>query len=95
MKNETLLTVLPGASDLERLVVVLVKTSEGESQISLRQQTWAENIGWYDQKSLELAPHQLRQLRTWGNSARPELKRQRDETPALLAFPGLDRVESA
>ncbi len=62
-KNECLLATLPGSSPGDRLLVVLVHTKAGRSQIVLRQQSWAEGIGWYDQKSMALEPHQLRQLK--------------------------------
>ena len=62
-KNECLLATLPSSDPGDRLLVVLVHTKAGKSQVVLRQQSWAEGIGWYDQKSLALDPHQLRQLK--------------------------------
>ena len=62
-KDECLLATLPGSSPGDRLLVVLVHTKAGNSQVVLRHQSWAEGIGWYDQKSLGLEPHQLRQLK--------------------------------
>ncbi len=100
MKAETCLATLPGATDSERLVVVLAPAAGGSTRIALRQQTWAEGIGWYDQTSLELAPEQVHQLRavlgvTGGRAVpRPRPRDDRDQ-PATLAFPGVLRVESA
>jgi hypothetical protein len=92
--SECVLSILPGANDEDRLAVVLVRARDGSSVISLRQQTWAEGIGWYDQKCLDLEPGQLRGLRAalgWGGQTKPD----RTEMPAILSFPGSARVESA
>ena len=88
-KDECLLATLPGSSPGDRLLVVLVHTKAANSQVVLRHQSWAEGIGWYDQKSLGLAPHQLRRLKgvLGGRSAAPE--RQDADAPAILPFPGL------
>src|SRR5690606_1498212 len=77
--RETVLAELPGESDHERLLVVhrVTAASVGPqaSQIELRQQTWAEKIGWFTQSSVQLTPNQLGALRlTLGRSphtARP------------------------
>lgn len=95
MTHECLLATLPGASDAERVLVVLLQLPDGGSRISLRQQNWAEGIGWYDQKSLDLEPDQFRQLRRGfvpggaARAARPEAE------AVTLPFPGVARVESA
>lgn len=85
MNTECLLAVLPGTSDDKRLAVFLQQTTAGDSQISLRQQTWAQGIGWYDQKTLELDPSQLRMLRgvLGGASSR---RAEPTEAPAVLPF---------
>jgi len=62
--SECQLAVIPGSNACERLLVGLLCNRSGESQITLRQQSWAEGIGWYDQKTLSLAPAQLRHLKT-------------------------------
>ncbi len=94
MNHECLLATLPGSCETERVVVVLVQMEDG-SRISLRQQNWAEGIGWYDQKSLELEPEQYRQLRR-GLGAASTVRRPVPEGEAVtLLFPGVARVESA
>jgi hypothetical protein len=92
--TECVLATIAGSEENERLLVVLTQTEAGRSQIVLRQQSWAEGIGWYDQKSLELDPHQLRQLKAVLGGKGPVLPREPAETPAILAFPGV-RTESA
>ena len=60
---ETILAKLPGASDDERMVVLLRHTPAEGSQIELCQQTWGEGVGWFNQTSVQLQPHQVAQLR--------------------------------
>lgn len=95
MNTEYFIASLPGSSDNERLAVVLVHTPNGPSKFSLRQQCWTEGIGWYDQKSLDLAADQFRQLQTiLGGTARPARTMVQTEEPAILRFPGA-QTESA
>lgn len=75
------LTVLPGATDQERILVVLSHTASG-SVIELQQQSWGEGVGWFTQSTLPLQPCQAAALRqALGGSgqaspaARPSAKR--------------------
>lgn len=95
MTHECVLNTLPGSSDTERVVVVLVPLPEGGNKISLRQQNWAEGIGWYDQKCLDLEQEQFRQLRRGGASVHTARRSSDESEVATLPFPGLARVESA
>lgn len=85
MHSENFLAILPASADDERLVVYLVREADGSSKLSLRQQNWAEGIGWYDQKTLDLEPAQLRMLRSLGASVAPA--RHSSDAPATLPFP--------
>lgn len=71
---ECVLGNLSGAHEHERLQVILQSTDEG-SRVCLRQQTWGEGIGWFTQRTLDLTPDQVAQLKTVlgvsGQSARP------------------------
>ena len=60
---ETLLTTIPGANDSERLELVLYTHLDGKNRLELRQQSWGEGVGWYTQGTIELAPHQVADLR--------------------------------
>ena len=103
MIRECQLAALPGSHDCERLTVVLLQGEDGDSRVSLHQQTWAEGIGWYDQKRIDLDPEQLRQLRgVLGTpalrSAASRVASPRPEAsvePAILAFPFGPQIESA
>src|SRR5437667_11145086 len=59
---ETVLTAIP-ASDTERLVVVLVRSSEAGSRMELRQQSFSTGIGWFTQSTVQLEPGQVAALR--------------------------------
>lgn len=61
-QSETLLTAIP-ASDVERLVVVLVQSADGKSRMELRQQSFSNGIGWFTQSTVHLEPSQVASLR--------------------------------
>lgn len=62
MSHEAVLTTIPGGHDREQLVVVLRSGPQG-SQLVLKQQTWGQGVGWYDQSSVEIEPQQVQALR--------------------------------
>ena len=59
---ETVLTAIP-ASDVERLLVVLVQTPDHGSRMELRQQSFSTGIGWFTQSTVQLEPEQVAALR--------------------------------
>jgi hypothetical protein len=59
---ETILTAIP-ASDVERLLVVLVQTKDHTSRMELRQQSFSTGIGWFTQSTVHLEPGQVAALR--------------------------------
>lgn len=63
MVAQTVLATIPGATARRRVQVVLVQRPDGQLSLSLRDQHYAGGIGWFDQRTLELEPCQLRQLR--------------------------------
>jgi len=60
--TETVVTAIP-ASDLERLLVVLVQTKDHGSRMELRQQSFSAGIGWFTQSTVQLEPSQVAALR--------------------------------
>lgn len=88
MPGRTVLTTLSGSAPHERLQVALKQQRGGRVVLELSQQHYAEGIGWYDQRGLELDPRQLRQLQSiLGGS--PAFNVMNDErAPAILPFPG-------
>jgi hypothetical protein len=61
-RPETLLATLPGESDRERVLVVMVVTAEG-SRVEIRNQSWGDGLGWFTQGSVQLEPQQVAGLR--------------------------------
>jgi hypothetical protein len=59
---ETVLSSIP-ASDVERLLVVLVQSAEHGSRMELRQQSFSKGIGWFTQSTVRLEPGQVAVLR--------------------------------
>jgi hypothetical protein len=60
--SETVLTAIP-ASDVERLLVVLVHLPDKSSRMELRQQSFSKGIGWFTQSTVHLEPGQVAALR--------------------------------
>src|SRR5262245_17696451 len=61
--NETVLSTLNGATEHERILVVLVHEPAGGSRLELRQQSFGVGVGWFTQSSVTLEPHQVAELR--------------------------------
>jgi len=67
--QETPLNLLPGDTETERLQVVLVQES-GDRHIELRQQSFSDSMGWYNQSSVHLSHQQWAALKmTMGGTA--------------------------
>ena len=62
MTGRTVLATLGGRGPSQRLQVSLVHAEEGGLLIDLREQHYAEGIGWFDQRRLEIDPRQYQQL---------------------------------
>lgn len=60
---EILLSVVPGATDNDRLLLVLRQQFGDGTQLELRQQSWADGIGWFTQSSVSIHPEQLDSVR--------------------------------
>ncbi len=64
MDSTCLLATLDSDHADERVQVVLNRTSDGASTVSLVQQSWSESLGWYTQQALDLTSEQVGQLRS-------------------------------
>ena len=84
---ETVLGVLPAASDKERVLLVLIQAADSVgamgSRMELRQQSFGEGIGWFTQSTVQLEPGQVADLRNAlgmttaaAPSRRPKLPRE-------------------
>lgn len=63
LAHDVVLSTIAGATDKERLLVVLC-TRSGESRLELRQQSFGDGIGWFTQSTVALEPNQVAELRT-------------------------------
>ena len=87
--GRTILATLDGSGPCERLQVVLVQGDDGLS-IGLAEQHYAEGVGWFTQRSIELDPRQWAALKaTLGEDrAAGRLGHAAEDRPATLPFPG-------
>jgi hypothetical protein len=89
MVGRTILATLPGSAPLERLQVALVQRPDGRLMIDLREQHYAEGIGWFDQRTMELEPRQFQQLQAALGLKGTYVPPVADaEAPMTIPFPG-------
>ncbi|MCH1439734.1 MAG: hypothetical protein L7W43_08755 [Rubripirellula sp.] len=95
MQNETILNVFPASDDLHRLVIA-VQQEEGHSssRLVLRQETYADDVGWFVQSFVAIEPEQVAGLKmALSNKVSSRMKTAgRDaglsRVPAILSFDG-------
>jgi hypothetical protein len=90
MDAQILLADLPGTSPGERLRVAIGQARDGRLTIDLREQHFAEGIGWFDQRTLSLDPLQFKRLQAvLGMKETAGEALGEAEAPATIPFPGL------
>ena len=95
MQNETILNVFPAADDLHRLVIA-VQQDEGHtaSRLVLRQETYADDVGWFVQSCVAIEPEQVAGLKmALSSQSATRIKTDRrhsslSRVPAILSFDG-------
>src|SRR5258708_5143677 len=88
MVTGTVPSTLPDSTSDRRLRVLLVRRRGGLAAFDLREQHYAEGLGWFDQRAPELKPRQLRQLQEILGPGRTAQVSAEAESPAILRFPG-------
>jgi hypothetical protein len=88
MAHRTVLATIAGSEPHQRLQVALTQGGDGRLVIDLRDQHYAEGIGWFDQRTLALDPRQFRQLKAVLGMNSSALAEFEHETPATIPFPG-------
>ena len=63
-RYETILAVIPGSTDRDRVLIVKEVKAGQADHIELRQQSYGDGVGWFTQNSLTLAADQVEQLRS-------------------------------
>src|SRR5512135_562560 len=84
----TVLTTIAGSAPYQRLEVALVQGRDGRLTIDLREQHYAEGIGWFDQRALELDSRQFRQLQEALGAKSAQLGADLEKAPVSIPFPG-------
>ena len=88
MYGRTVLAPLAGSSPIQRVQVTLAQHKDGRLAIELRDQHYAEGIGWFDQRALDLDPRQFRQLQAVLGSRTSVLALAEEKPCATISFPG-------
>ncbi len=88
MAHRTVLATIAGSEPHQRLQVALTQGGDGRLAIDLRDQHYAEGIGWFDQRTLALSPQQFRQLQAVLGLQAATIAEAEQEAPAILPFPG-------
>ncbi|MBV8606687.1 MAG: hypothetical protein JO034_04410 [Singulisphaera sp.] len=91
MVTLSVLATLADSVPDRRLQVLLVRR-DGGFVLVLRQQHFAAGIGWYDQRTLEMEPRQLRQLQRILARRGSDEELAEAEPPATLPFPKPSRT---
>ena len=79
-EDRTLLTILPGVEDSQRIAVLLVGKNGG---IELQHQSWGEGVGWFTQSSVTLDPTQATLFRQSLGASSPKPRRISSDRPTL------------
>src|SRR5215211_7064521 len=93
MAARTVLATLAGSAPYQRLLVALEQRGDGRLAIELREQHYAEGIGWFDQRTMSLDPRQFRQLQAALGLKAEVLDEAEAEVPATIPFPGPRTIE--
>ena len=88
MSARTVLATIAGSAPFQRLQVALVQRRDGRLSIDLREQHYAEGIGWFDQRALELDPRQFQQLQAVLGLKPALVEAAAEEPRATIPFPG-------
>src|SRR4051812_18768943 len=88
MVGRTVLATLAGTAPHQRLQVALTQRGDGQLLIDLREQHYAEGIGWFDQRTMELDPQQFRQLQAVLGLKKAQLVAEAPDAPTTIPFPG-------
>ncbi len=85
--DETILSVLPGNSEHDRVVMVH-RRGFGVNTVILRRESFSEAIGWFEQNAVELSTDQVGQLKQ-SLGVLPSSAGRTDRAPrrATAAFP--------
>ena len=92
MRKETILNVFPSSDDGNRLVIAVEQEPEAGSRLVLRQESFADDVGWFVQSRIAVEPEQVAGLKM-ALSGQASVKRlarapKMSRLPAILSFDG-------
>ena len=92
VRQETIINVFPSNDESHRLVIAVEQESGCRSRLVLRQETFADDLGWFVQSRVPVEPEQVAGLRMSlaspnAHGAEP-VRRERPKVPAILRFDG-------
>ena len=89
--RETTLAAVAGSTESSRLLLVLLQSPTG-SRVELREQSWADGVGWYTQSSVRIETEQVAELRNALGLSGPaaRLRGEQPSSASALAAPAND-----
>src|SRR5262245_44382412 len=95
MGSRIVLGTVSGRMPLERVELAVQQDARGLT-FELCEQHYADGIGWFDQRSIELDSRQLREIQTLLGQKPSSVLEATTPAPATLPYPGpLDRPSRA
>lgn len=96
LRKETILNVFPSSDDEHRLVIAVQQDSdEVSSRLVLRQETHAEDVGWFVQSCVVIEPEQVAGLRMALSAQTGRRDRSRHSESSLSRVPAILRFDGA
>lgn len=96
LRKETILNVFPSADDLHRLVVAVQQDDDTvSSRLVLRQETFAEDVGWFVQSCVAINPEQVAGLKMALSAQSAACDRVKPSESSLARVPAILRFGGA
>jgi hypothetical protein len=90
VRKETILNVFPSSDPQHRLVIAIEQIGTSGSMLVLRQETHAEDVGWFVQSRVTVEPDQVAGLKMALSSGNAKTNhpptRENRPVPAILRF---------
>ena len=86
MEREQVLGVLSGKTEDEIIEIALQTRPDGDASIQFRYRQWAEDIGWYTQKTVEIGDDQIPELIGILEKQRLSQPRRPGDGPNIVPF---------
>lgn len=81
---ETILGVIPGATDRDRILIAKIVSPGDVDLVEMRQQSFGDGVGWFTQSSIPLMPDQVTLLGNTLKSGMQDSPAKKKRTAASL-----------